>query len=240
MSRVHLTCVVANSAREGTVWRAAPSARCFNSVDGMLDQLLASTLASLREEVRQLDVAGGGSDGSKLHTVEAQALSHGSSVAQSEALRFFPGSVAFFGEMSDAQYSHMPCRVNRFVPHKQRWAVTVLVHPEAGFGGKQEILVRGDKLSFDYWAAPASLAVPLPTHLRVASDCATTGLGLFCTRSLVAGEVVLREHPLMEVRNEGGDPLKSQWMLFFMHMQVDCAEDGALTLPWPEAAPTRT
>ena len=92
----------------------------------MLDQLLASTLASLREEVRQLDVAGGGSDGSKLHTVEAQALSHGSSVAQSEALRFFPGSVAFFGEMSDAQYSHMPCRVNRFVPHKQRWAVTVL------------------------------------------------------------------------------------------------------------------
>jgi hypothetical protein len=28
--------------------------------------------------------------------------------------------------------------------------------------------------------------------------------------------MVLRESPLMEVRNEGGDPLKSQWMLFFM------------------------
>ena len=197
----------------------------------MLDQLLASTLASLREEVRQLDVAGdagGGPDGSKLHRVEAQASSHGSCV---EALRFFPASVAFLGEMSDAQYSHMPCRVNRFVPHKQRWAVTVLVHPEAGFGGKQELLVCGDKLSFDYWAAPASLAVPLPAHLRVTSDCSTTGLGIFCTRSLVAGEVVLREHPLMEVRNEGGDPLKSQWMLFFMHMQVDCEEGGALTLP---------
>ena len=204
----------------------------------MLDQLLASTLASLREEVRQLDVAGnagGGSNGSKLHRVEAQ----GSSVTQSEALRFFPASVAFLGEMSDAQYSHMPCRVDRFVPHKQRWAVTVLVRPEASFGGKPEILVRGDKLSFDYWAAPASLAIPLPVHLRVASDCSTTGLGLFCTRSLVAGEVVLREHPLMEVRNEGGDPLKSQWMLFFMHMQVDCEPDGALTLPWPEAAPER-
>ena len=214
----------------------------------MLDQLLASTLASLREEVRQLDVAGdaslreevrqldvagdarGGSGGSKLHRVEPRASS-------CEALRFFPASVAFLGEMSDARYSHMPCRVNRFVPDKQRWAVSLLVHPEAGFGGEKEILVRGDKLSFDYWAAPASLAVPLPAHLRVAPAGSTTGLGLFCTRALVAGEVVLREHPLMEVRNEGGDPLKSQWMLFFMHMQVGCERRAS---PSPCPGPSRT
>ena len=206
----------------------------------MLDQLLASTLASLREEVRQLDVAGdgtGGSGGSKLHRVEPRVKPQGGDMPSCEALRFFPASVAFLGEMSDARYSHMPCRVNRFVPDKQRWAVSLLVHPEAGFGGEKEILVRGDKLSFDYWAAPASLAVPLPAHLRVAPAGSTTGLGLFCTRALVAGEVVLREHPLMEVRNEGGDPLKSQWMLFFMHMQVGCERRAS---PSPCPGPSRT
>ena len=89
----------------------------------MLDQLLASTLASLREEVRQLDVAGdgtGGSGGSMLHRVERRVeprvKPQGGAMSSCEALRFFPASVAFLGQMSDARYSHMPCRVNRFVP----------------------------------------------------------------------------------------------------------------------------
>ena len=145
----------------------------------MLDELLSSTLEELREKVRQ------GAE----PTAEPAAAKAEASARCEEALRFFAGSHAFLGTMSDSRYSHMPCRVDNYVSEKQMWAVTLMVQPDAA-ARRRNILVRGEKLLFNHWAAPAHEGVPLPEHLRLGAAGVSgnpegdAGRGIYCRREV--------------------------------------------------------
>ncbi len=159
--------------------RQRRSCHSASGASPMLDELLSSTLEELREKVRQ------GAE----PTAEPAVAKAEASARCEEALRFFAGSHAFLGTMSDSRYSHMPCRVDNYVSEKQMWAVTLMVQPDAA-ARRRNILVRGEKLLFNHWAAPAHEGVPLPEHLRLGAASVSgnpegdAGRGIYCRREV--------------------------------------------------------
>ena len=74
------------------------------------------------------------------------------------AKSFFAGSICF---LKQGRVKNEPCVVKSYVKEKQRWAVALL-HPR--FEGR-EVLVREEKLKFEYFVADLEFAPPIPSNL---------------------------------------------------------------------------
>jgi hypothetical protein len=130
---------------------------------------------------------------------------------QGREKRFFPGSYAYLGKLSNGKFSEQRVVVENFVEEKDRWVVK-LWKPQ--FNG-EKILVRENHIFFECYAVPCNALPELPSHLRVSptGDC---GNALFCNAEWDCGEIIMEEAPLMIVANRGGDSnFESRWQLYF-------------------------
>eukprot|EP00930_Biecheleria_cincta_P069529 TRINITY_DN57261_c0_g1_i1.p1 TRINITY_DN57261_c0_g1~~TRINITY_DN57261_c0_g1_i1.p1 ORF type:complete len:357 (+),score=70.07 TRINITY_DN57261_c0_g1_i1:50-1120(+) len=103
---------------------------------------------------------------------------------------FFEGSYAFIDKQA-AKFASERCIINKYVPKKQSWKVTLL----AGQFKDSQVLVPASDLVFDCFTAAPDTLPPLPEKLMVAAVGAS-GDGLFANSDVAKGVIILKEEPL--------------------------------------------
>lgn len=125
--------------------------------------------------------------------------------------RFFPGSYAFLGKLSNQEYSEERCVIEKYVAEKDRWVVK-LWHDK--FQGEC-ILVKAQNVRFDCYALQCEDVPPMPSHVRI-QDAGKCGKALVTLIDFDTGATVFEEMPILVVANHGDDnAFEARWNLNF-------------------------
>lgn len=134
---------------------------------------------------------------------------------QGNTKRYFPGSYAFLGKLSNKKYSEERVVIDRYVKEKDRWAVQ-LWRPEFS---EEKIMVKEENLFFDCYAVPCSDVPKLPSHLSVEpTDKYDKPMnGMYVLQDWDADTIILEEDPLLIVANRGvdGSDFECRWNLYY-------------------------
>eukprot|EP00929_Paragymnodinium_shiwhaense_P108232 TRINITY_DN74557_c0_g1_i1.p2 TRINITY_DN74557_c0_g1~~TRINITY_DN74557_c0_g1_i1.p2 ORF type:complete len:406 (-),score=133.72 TRINITY_DN74557_c0_g1_i1:139-1356(-) len=129
-------------------------------------------------------------------------------LVRGKAKTMIEGCVASTTEMKNKEFDKQRIVILSYLEDKDRWAVRLY---EARWKGK-EILVKEENIRFDQYVA--GTPTTLPSMLRVGDAGGAKEDGVYATRDIKEGEVVLEDPPIMVVSNKN-DGFTARWNCYF-------------------------